>query len=356
MFSELANVYAYQGLVEAPGTLAGARWSAWLAAWIWSPGYNAGLFLVPLLFPNGRLPSPRWRVLLVIILSLMLLQALLDMFRPGPMVLFDPHTATEVAITSNPLSLEILAPLLPLFGILYSGPVTFFPLLIAVAVSIILRYRRSEGIERYQLRWFMFAVAITPFVFALWVLGVEAGFPVVADIIAGIFLTAVPVAVCIAVMRYHLYEIDRIISRTVTYAVVTTVLAAVYMFVAVVPSTVFELESDLVVASATLAAAGMFVPVRKRAQAVVDRQFNRSRYDKVRVVEQFTGRLRDDVDLDSIARELHQTISTTVQPTHVSLWLGHSSRWLASGAPMSRSRQLDRGPHDPIALDTPRPT
>jgi hypothetical protein len=132
----------------------------------------------------------------------------------------------------------------------------------------------------------------------------------------------------LAILRFRLYEIDRIITRTVTYAVVTAVLALVYISVSIIPATVLDAPagatsggSERFVAAATLTAAGAFVPVRRRVQAVVDRRFNRSRYDAQRVVERFGSRLRRDVDLDSLTGDLRGVVASTVQPAHVSLWL-----------------------------------
>jgi hypothetical protein len=136
-----------------------------------------------------------------------------------------------------------------------------------------------------------------------------------------LLLLAPAVVVAVAVLRYRLYEIDQIISRTATYAVVSAVLVTVYAAVAVVPSAVFDLDSDLLVAAATLAAAAVFVPVRRRVQALVDRRFNRARYDAQQVVDRFGSRLRADVDMAHLADDLRRVVGATVQPAHVTLWL-----------------------------------
>jgi len=131
----------------------------------------------------------------------------------------------------------------------------------------------------------------------------------------------IPAAILVAILRYRLFELDRLMSRTVTYAVVSAVLIAVYSAITVVPSAAFDLQSDLLVAAATLVAAAVFVPVRVRVQAAVDRRFNRARYDAALVVEQFASRLRHDVDLGALVRDLGDTVATTMQPAHVSLWV-----------------------------------
>ena len=325
LVNDLTLTYAYRGLIESPGSLPGAHWAAWIDAWIWVPGYNAGLFVLPLLFPNGRVPSPRWRPVLYFILGLFTVQFFWGMFRPGDILLPDPTTGMHIPYATNPVGVAALTPLVPYIDALFTGA-SFFPLLIVAALSIIMRYRHARGVERYQLRWFMFAVAIAPFAFAIFVLGGITGYPALGNLVAGILLLGVPASIAIAVLRYRLYEIDRIISRTVTYALVTAVLAAVYVVISVVPTTVFAIESDLLVASATLAAAGIFVPVRRHVQAAVDRRFNRAKYDSANVIDRYAERLRDDVDLESITSDLRDVVSTTVQPARMSIWLHDMKR------------------------------
>lgn len=136
-----------------------------------------------------------------------------------------------------------------------------------------------------------------------------------------VFVGLIPGAILVAVLRYRLFEIDRLLSRTVTYAMVSAVLVVVYTAVTVIPSAVFDLQSDLVVAAATLAAAAAFVPARRRVQLVVDRRFNRARYDAAVVSGRFAEWLRHNVDLDTLAHDLTRVLVVTVQPAHVSLWL-----------------------------------
>lgn len=313
---DAASVYAYQGLVAQPGSLVGAQWAARLATWVWVLPFSAAFFFLPLLFPNGRPPSPRWRPLLYAMVTVSVVQLLVQPFRPGPLLVADPVTNVDVAVGPNPLGSAALVPLLPLYDAVIN--VSFFPILVALAASVVMRYRRASGDERYQLRWFLFAVAVLPIGFALSAL---SGGNVVVNVVSALATAGVPIAIGVAVLRYRLYDIDRIISRTVTYAAVSGVLAVVYAGVVILPSALFGLQSDLLVAAATLAAAGAFVPVRRRIQAAVDRRFNRARYDAQRVVERFSARVRDDLDLEAVAADLRGAVASTVQPTHVTLWL-----------------------------------
>lgn len=197
---------------------------------------------------------------------------------------------------------------------------------IAVVLTVV-RARRSVGIARLQMRWF--AVAAAAFV-ALLVVGMLAeGFgELVGDLVfySGwvLGLNGIAAAIGVAVLRYRLYEIDWVVSRTVAYAIVTAVLVAVYTAVAVLPSALFASESDLLVAAATLAVAGAFMPLQRRVRARVDRHFNRSGFDAHRLVERFGVRVRDEFDVEDLLADLRGVVAATVEPAHVSLWTGSS--------------------------------
>jgi 4-amino-4-deoxy-L-arabinose transferase-like glycosyltransferase len=195
---------------------------------------------------------------------------------------------------------------------------------LACLTALALRFRRSRGVERQQLKWFLFACAITITIFIVvqpatsqqWNLALLLALPVVP---------AIPVAAGIAILRYRLYEIDRLISRTLSYALLTALLAGVYTGAVLVMGQVFggvgRDPPSWVVAGATLAVAAAFQPARRRIQAVVDRRFNRRKYDAARTVETFSARLRDEVDLDALSAELLAMADQTMQPTTASLWL-----------------------------------
>ena len=260
-----------------------------------------------LLFPDGRLPSARWRPVAwaaAVGITLLVTGMSISAATAGSAAVVHDMTA-GVAFRPSGLG-RVLSE---------AGNALNFAVFALAVVSLFVRRRRADPIERRQLRWFAFGAVVlvasiaVPLPEPLWFL---------FETVATIFL---PVAIMIAITRYGLYEIDRLVSRTITYAAVTAVLVGVYALVAIVPSTVFKLESDLLVAAATLAAAAVFVPVRRRVQAAVDRRFNRARYDAQLVLDQFGSQLRDTVDLHGLTGDLHGAIASTVQPSHVLLWL-----------------------------------
>jgi hypothetical protein len=197
-------------------------------------------------------------------------------------------------------------------------------LILAAVVSLVVRFRRSRGEERLQLKWFTYAAALLPLVFLD---------NLVPDAVANLLFAAVvaclPVAAGIAILRYRLYEIDRLINRTLVYGLLTALLAGIY---AALVLGLGQLSGQLgartpswVVAVATLAVATLFQPARRRIQRAVDRRFNRRRYDAARTVEAFSVRLRDQVDLDTLSAELLAVVDQTVQPTRAALWLRPST-------------------------------
>ena len=196
---------------------------------------------------------------------------------------------------------------------------------LAACASLVLRFRRSQGVERQQLKWFSYAAALlvaTEPVVALLT-------PTGSNLASGLLVTLLPTAAGIAILRYRLYDIDRLISRTLVYGLLTAILGLTYVGGVLVLGQVFGgVGGDppsWAVAAATLAVAALFQPARRRIQAVVDRRFNRRKYDAARTVEAFSVRLRDQVDLDTLSAELLTVIDQTVQPAQVSLWLRPTS-------------------------------
>jgi hypothetical protein len=184
----------------------------------------------------------------------------------------------------------------------------------------VLRFRASRGVERQQLRWVATgAAAAAAGPLLLIPLGELGLLP--EDAFAPVMLLSVPVAIAVAVLRYRLWDLDRLVSRTVTYALVTALLVVPYLLVVPTASKLAAGSGSLAVAAATLAAAALFQPLRRRVQDLVDRRFNRRRYDAVRTVDGFATRLRDQVDLDALNRELLAVVDQTMQPTIASLWL-----------------------------------
>ena len=192
-------------------------------------------------------------------------------------------------------------------------------------IDVSLRFRRSKGVERLQFRWFFIAVAMFPVLFFAsglleeFVIGVDGFDPVVVAL--AVWGNGTAAAIGIAITRHGLYEIDRLVSRTVTYAVVVGLLTGVFFGMITLLTLVLPAESDLATAASTLAVAALFNPVRRRTQALVDRRFNRSRYDAQRVIDRFAGSLRDQVDSDQVMDGWVGVVTETMQPTSVSVWV-----------------------------------
>jgi hypothetical protein len=273
----------------------------------------AGLVMLPLLFPEGRLPSRRWRpvaaVMIAGIVAAAVLGALSATLPVGERLIDNP-----VGVAGMPMA-EESAYLVPLW-----------PLGFALAVAAMaVRFRRSEGVERLQIKWFLAAASL---LLLLPVLEI-ARLPLVSDAIFLLTLVALPAAVGVAVLRYRLYDIDRLISRTLAYAVLSALLAALYLGSVTVLTAVTSPvtgESPLAVAAATLLAAAAFQPLRRRVQSGVDRRFNRARYDAALAVDGYRARLRDELDLTSIGDELLTTARATLQPAAGLLWLRPEGR------------------------------
>ncbi|MGH2816658.1 MAG: hypothetical protein ACRDLC_16045, partial [Actinomycetota bacterium] len=201
-----------------------------------------------------------------------------------------------------------------------TAPLTALSLVVAGG-TVVLRFRRARGTERQQLRWLSFAAALAlPAVLVLYA-GVLTGNLELAGWAVGVFLALLPLAISAAIARYRLYDLDRIISRTVAYGLLTVLLGGGYTLVVLGLGQLLGRESSLVVAAATLAVAAVFQPARRRVQAVVDRRFNRRRHDAARIIEGFGARLRDQVDLDTLTADLLAVVDQTMQPTQASLWL-----------------------------------
>jgi len=210
----------------------------------------------------------------------------------------------------------------------------------AAALSVVLRFRRSQGVERQQLKWFTYAGALLILSLLLSEFLLPQGGDV--EVLGGLLVALVPVAAGIAILRYRLYDIDRLINRTLVYGLLTALLGAVYAAVVLVVGQVFGgvggEPPSWAVAGATLAVAALFQPARHRIQAVVDRRFDRRKYDAAKTVEAFSARLREEIDLDTLSAELLAVVNQTMQPTRVSLWLRPPTRG-SSGT--SRSGQAE---------------
>lgn len=314
--STFAGQYSTYGFAANVGPLPFAAELSWVGVWSWAPGYVLLLTLSVLLFPDGRLPSPGWRpvgwliamALVLIIVPMAVAAWPLRGLALTPSQPYPNDPTIQIAITLQDMGL-ILAAIAALASI----------------VGLVLRFRRSSGAERRQLKWFTFAgaieisfIAATPFVnFA------TASGP--ASIVFALLVPPLlPVAAAMAVLRYRLYDIDRIVSRTITYSAVSAVLGSVFVAIVLLLQALlasFTSGQPIAVAASTLIVASLFQPVRRRVQAVVDRRFDRSRYDAERTLVAFGARLRDNVDLARLGEEVQDVVARTLAPAAVGVWI-----------------------------------
>jgi hypothetical protein len=295
----------------------------WLGAWIGSAGF-AMFFLLTVVFPSGRLPMGHWGRLVRVALAFDAVLIVLAAFEPtvgGP-------GSTDVP---NPLA---IFPEAPIWVVSHGGQLIFptIAVMLVGLISMLIRYRRSRGLERQQLRWVVSALAFVAvgILFGLVTLTIVGPATDAAWIPALLAYPTVPIAIGIAVMRYRLYEIDRIISRTLSYTSLTAALGIVYIaaFLALqaVLAPLTASGGPLAVAASTLAVFAIFQPLRRRLQSTMDRRFNRSRYDAQRTVEAFAARLRDEVDLDRLGGAVQSVVGQTLAPASVGIWLRPSAR------------------------------
>jgi hypothetical protein len=312
--------YATYTLIVKPGSLPLGAEASWLAQWIWAPGLGLILVFLPLLFPDGRPPSRRWRPVawlggLSIVLNFVSAAIFLWPER-GPALVGPEGPAEEGTSHTMFVVVEFAAfPMLLLAGL-------------GAVVSLFLRFRRASETERQQIKWFAFASVLTfAFVF-VWnaLLDAEGALLQASFAVLSVLLVpAIPVATGIAILRYRLYDIDRLVNRTLVYAALTGTLVVVYVGGVVLLQTLFRTlaggESTLAVVASTVAIAAMFNPLRRRIQESTDRRFYRKRYDATKTLEAFGARLRDEVDLDTLASDLTGVVRKTMQPAHASIWL-----------------------------------
>jgi hypothetical protein len=287
--------YALHALVVDHGSLPAGRLFAWLSNWAWMIPTVLLAFLF-LLFPTGRLRSRRWLAA--------------AWFVGGAFALMTAGNLVQATrLWSDPFSSQ-----------LQGGPPVMFAILLPAALlvsvaAIVVRFVKSSGEERLQLKWFAAAALLV--VAAL----IASIFSAAVSAVQNLTLLCVYAAIAMAVLKYRLYDIDRIISRTLAYAIVTGLLVGVYAGLVLLATRVLPISSPVAVAGATLAAAALFSPLRRRVQQVVDRRFNRARYDADQTIAAFAARLKDAVELDSIRDDLAGVVHQALEPAHVSVWI-----------------------------------
>jgi len=305
--------YVTASLTLAGGQLPGTTWLAWLLNVLYAPVLGALLIVLPLLFPNGQLLTPRWRWVLGLAVAIGIAWILPTLFAPGPL------EGTDEIV--NPLGIEAVGTTRGFFDAASGiGLAIVLPLVLA---SLILRYRRGTGTEQQQLKWFAAAVILTGSCFAVAILPVGP-LPVDFWLAWIVAIPLIPIAIGIAILRYRLYDIDRIISRTISWALVTGLLIACFAGLVIGLTTLLGSlagGSTFAVAGSTLVVFALFQPLRRRIQVAVDRRFDRARYDARRTADAFAGRLRNDVDLASVQGDLLGVVVGSLQPSSVGLWM-----------------------------------
>jgi hypothetical protein len=298
------------------------------AEWV-PPVGLLGIYLI-LLFPDGKLPSRRWRPLAWFSGVVMVLASLGITFAPGPL---EGHPGVR-----NPLGLEGA----PWVADATLGIILLLPLcILASASSLVMRYRSSGGEEREQIKWIAYSASVVGLLSLITMVSslfsplsplawFAAGTPLWLGLLQHAVLVSfggVPIAVGFAVLKYRLYDIDVIINRTLVYGSLTTLLAAVYFGGVTATQAIYrtltgqEQQPQLAIVISTLVIAALFTPLRRRIQGFIDRRFYRRKYDAAKTLEDFSAKLRDETDLDALSDDLVGVVRETMQPAHVSLWL-----------------------------------
>ena len=307
----LANVGAAYVELAVDRALPAAVGVTLALRWTWPLGLLLLLILF-LLFPDGHLPSPRWRPLVPFAAVWLAASAVLSVFVPGS--LEEPLASTDNPVGSNALYVA--------YGVVaLSGLVV---MVVAAIASLIVRFRR-DPVEREQIKWVLAAVVlVVVFFVGSEIVGLVTDGAGLPDAVYLAVLGTIPASMAIAILRYRLYEIDRLVNRAVVYGLATAGLAALYFGIVLALQQIFgglARGNDLAIAGSTLAVAALFRPARARVQAFVDRRFYRSRYDAEKILVAFSARLRDEIDLDALGSELRTVVLQTMQPAHVSLWI-----------------------------------
>lgn len=317
----LAPAYVEYDRYVNPGVLPATRLFVWSISWIDTMVFLSIAFLL-LLFPTGKLPSRRWRPVLWLANGTSSIAFVTSAFKPG---LIWPDTLRM----ENPLGIEALDGTLRAVDDLIW--IAFVATIVLSGASVVARFRGSRGDERQQLKWIALAalLVVTGFLSAnLTSLVGPAGEAVLLGFFAAALAT-IPITAGIAILRYRLYDIDRVISRTLVYLSLTVVLGASYFGLVLAGQALFSSfagGSNLAIAVSTLVVAALFLPLRSRVQGVVDRRFNRRRYDAQKTLEAFGTRLREQIDLGTLSGDLRTAVDETMQPAHVSLWLREARR------------------------------
>jgi len=321
--------YVRYGLVTEPGSLPYADLALSLSAGSWVLIIAPIMTFTILLFPDGKLPSPRWRPVAFLSGLATLLIYVLIVVAPGN------FSEAGYPHVENPLGIEALRPAMDiLLSVLMLLPLA----IIGCAAALVQRFRRSRGQERLQLKWLATAASLVAAVYAAAMVATLTTERWSEDLPAWVgwlqetttlTFVLIPAAIGVAILRHRLYNIDRLINRTLVYAGLTGVLTLAYLALVTLLQTVVKPvagDSKITVAMSTLAVAALFRPLRTRTQAFIDRRFYRRKYDATQTLEAFASTMRDQVDLESLSPALMSVVHQTMQPSHASLWLRPSAR------------------------------
>jgi hypothetical protein len=315
--AQFAWSYGLRG--SGGGLLLGRPVIAWVGNWSPWPALAAFMLLL-LLFPDGQPPSPRWRLVTWAIAAWTVVIMVFMALYPGLISTTDLDNPFGLSREAGKLMRRLQAsPVVPTIGL---------GLFVVSASALLLRFRRARTEQRQQLKWFAYAISLLLLILIVPSFPLSSWVHELTGILAVVAVWGIAAAIGIAVLRYRLYDIDQIVSRTLVYGLLTALLGGVYMSAVLILGQLFggigAEPPSWVVAGATLAVAALFQPARRRIQAVVDRRFNRRKYDAARTVEAFSARLRDEVDLDALSAELLAVVNQTIQPTRAMLWLRSS--------------------------------
>ena len=320
----LGEVYTEYNFYVRPEANLPLVWPlAWFQHWAVIIIWSSFLVVLPMLFPNGRLLSKRWRFVFRLFLIFVVLFIALLAFGEGPLGnvlenagIQNPYGFIPFGLNAQGEGWELVA-----FSVFI---IIFFTFALLALISLVLRYRRSRGYERQQFKWVAYVLAL--WALGLWIeiIGRGLSLPLLGDIgwtIWHLGILGFPLAIGFAILKYRLYDIDRLINRTLVYGVLTAALALVYFGSVVLMQQVFPADSPVAIVLSTLAVAALFSPLRRRIQEAIDKRFYRRKYNAEQILAAFSARMRDEVELEQISEKILSVVNETMQPTTASLWL-----------------------------------
>jgi len=314
-----SGAYAYAAQITYPG-LPGEAWAGWLQNWVWAVDFVLLANVLLVVFPNGEVPSRTWRGVVVVSLANMALIAVISALAPtvlaelGGQPIPSPFPFTVPESIANAVQ-----------GVAF---VVGLVLMVVCVAGLIRRFRRSSGVLRLQLSWFTYTYAFAAVVLVATVViggtggSSRPGVEVLDSIVGALALGSIGVGVGVAVLRYRLYDLGRLVNRTIVYALLTAVLVVLYALLVVgIGAAIGGTSSPVLIAGVTLTVAAAAGPLRRRIQTLIDRRFYRRRYDAERTLAEFGARLRDEVDVDELRGLLRHAAEQTVQPARVAVWI-----------------------------------